>query len=263
MGNERGLVTERELARTYDSQSYSDAYTAVEDYRRVTQYASEHPDERSTAISSALTLPRGRVRPWLEGSKPDPVRAIDTAREYGWLECTDDDPEFRGLNVLVANVFSGGSIDARFYQPSFSIDGEGNDRVFDALERAGVDYRVVDGRSGRTDEVRPADDASILGRVLAVLGAPTGPKADQHLTLPAYLEGAPDEIREAFADAYLENRAIGHEDKDTLHLQERRNRGYLADLADLLDDVADGGVALREQHIVITADASRRLDAVQ
>ncbi len=34
------------------------------------------------------------------------------------------------------------------------------------------------------------------GRVLAVLGVPVGPKADQRLTLSAYLADAPDETRE-------------------------------------------------------------------
>ncbi|AFZ71420.1 hypothetical protein [Natronobacterium gregoryi] len=256
-----GLVSERALARTYHSHSYADAYDAVEDYRRVTRYASEQPQEGSSAVSSALELPRGRIRPWLNGSKPNPVHAIETARNYGWLNCTYDDPEFDPLNTLVASVFSGGSITVDNYQPSFPLDDEGN-HVVDALELADVEYTVVDDRDGRADEIRPTTDGTVLGRVLAVLGAPTGPKAKQHLSLPDYLEDAPTAVREQFVDAYLEHRAVNYRGKDTLCIQEQRNREYLTDLADLLNDVADGGVALRERNIVITADASRRLGAV-
>ncbi|AFZ73673.1 hypothetical protein [Natronobacterium gregoryi] len=261
MPSDRGLASERALARTYHSRSYTDAYEAVEDYRRVTQYASDHPRKGSGAVSTALELPRSRIRPWLDDSKPNPVRAIETARNYGWLECTYDSPAFDPLNTLVASVFSGGSITADHYQPSFPLDDQDN-RVVDALELTDVEYEIIEDRDGRADEVRPTDDGTVLGRVLTVLGAPTGPKAAQPLSLPSYLEDAPADVRKQFVDVYLEHRAVEYRGKDTLCIQEQRNREYLAGLAALLDDVADGGVALRERHIIITAAASRRLDAV-
>ncbi|ELY64711.1 hypothetical protein [Natrinema versiforme] len=253
-------ISERALARTYDPPSYSDPFEAVEDYREVMAYASKHPSKGSSAIASALELPRGRIRPWLDDSKPDVVRGIETARDYGWLETGFDDPAFTALNTLVANVFSGGSIEQTHYQPSFALNHRGEDsHVLDALELAGVDYQVVADRDGRADEVRPSDDASVLGRVLSVLGAPVGPKTDQHLSLPTYLEHAPASVREQFVYSYLENRAIEHDGKATLTVREDRNRDYLEELVALIDHVAGGRVALRERNIVVSADAARSL----
>lgn len=58
--------------------------------------------------------------------------------------------------------------------------------VIDALEATGVEYdfyRVDD--DSRATEVRPAKDATVLGRTLAVLGAPAGPKAQlEDFSLP-------------------------------------------------------------------------------
>jgi len=97
------------------------------------------------------------------------------------------DPAFEGLNRLVANVYSGGSIAAQNYAPSFALSNGEDSRVFDALELAGVEYTVVGDRDGRADEARPTDNGTVLGRVLSVLGAPVGPKAEQRLSLPDYL----------------------------------------------------------------------------
>ncbi|PCR88678.1 hypothetical protein [Natrinema ejinorense] len=264
MSDVEPLVSERALARTYNHPSYSDPADAVDDYRRVLAYASRHPSQGSSAIASALDLPRGRIRPWLDGGAPDAVNAIDTAREHGWLQAEFDDPEFTGLNTLVANVFSGGSIADEYYRPSFVLNHRGEDsHVIDALELARVDYEVIDDRDGRGDEARPTEDSTVLGRVLAVLGAPVGAKSNQRLSLPSYLEEAPDDVREQFAYAYLENRAIEHEGKATLTVREDRNRTYLEDLAALIDDVAGGGVEFRERDIVVSADAARQLGTVR
>ncbi|WP_121743880.1 hypothetical protein [Natronorubrum halophilum] len=263
MSESDSLVPERALARTYDGGYHIDGWQSVTEYRRALSYASRN-NVKSGATANALELPRGRVRTWLEGGCPDPARAIDIAREHGWLECTFGDPEFQGLNALVANIFSGGSIAESTYAPGFALNHRGEDsHVFDALELAGVKYRVVDDRDGRADEVRPTTDASVLGRVLAVLGAPVGPKADQHLSIPDYLEDAPEGAREQFVYAYLENRAIPHEGKATLTLREDRNRDYLEGLATLIDDVAGGGVRIGERDIVISKSATENLGTVR
>ena len=261
---DESLVTERALARTYDGGYYTDGWTAVEQYQRAVAYARRN-DAGSGATASALELPRSRIRSWVDGDgKPDPVRAIDTALEYGWLDCDYSDPEFSGLNTLVANVFSSGSITRRDYRPSFALNHHGDhSHVIDALELANVSYRVISDRDGRTDEVRPAEDSPILGRVLSVLDAPVGPKADQHLTLPAYLEDAPADVKETFVYAYLENRAVDHDAKDTLTILEKRNRSYLESLAELIESVAGERVELGEKNIVISADAARSLGIVR
>ncbi|MFD1562770.1 hypothetical protein ACFR99_04300 [Haloarchaeobius amylolyticus] len=86
-------------------------------------YASRHPEKGSSAIALRLELPRGRIRSWLDGSAPDAVQAIGTAREYGWIDADYGDPEFRALNALVANVFSVGSIEQTYYQPTCRTGG--------------------------------------------------------------------------------------------------------------------------------------------
>jgi len=51
------------------------------------------PELGSSALATRLKLPRSRIRPWLEGSVPDPVRAIERATAYGWLNAEYGDPE--------------------------------------------------------------------------------------------------------------------------------------------------------------------------
>ncbi|MHC3439232.1 hypothetical protein ACYJ1Y_14355 [Natrialbaceae archaeon A-gly3] len=263
--DESRLITDEALARTYDGGYYTDAYAVVEQYHEIMSYASRHPDMGSSAISSRFEdIPRSRIRTWTDdGGTPDPIRCIDTAREYGWLYTTPGDDVFRGLNGLVANVFSGGVIDSSTYRPSFALNERGTRAsVFDALELVGVDYRVEE-RDDRADEVFPTDDGTVLGRVLSVLGAPVGAKTQQHLELPDYLEDAPAETRRTFVEHYLENRATRHEGKDTLTIQEEdRPRSYLEDLCALIRDVSGGEVTASDMRVTISADAARRLEGV-
>lgn len=252
------LVTERELAETYNGGAYDDAWEAVQQYRKATSYAFRN-DVKSGTTARALELPRSRVRTWVDdGGAPDAVRGIETAWEYGWIEILDTDPDFECLNILVANVFSGGSISKKYYQPSFTLD-EQDCTVLQALEAAGVGAQVVGDRVGRANEARPAEAGAVLGRVLAVLGAPVGEKARQHISLPSYLNDASNSIRSAFVMSYIRNRAVAYDDKDTLRIQEERDRDYLESLADLIIDVIGEGVTLQDQTIIISANAARTL----
>lgn len=221
-------------------------------------------DAGSSATASALDLPRSRLRTWIDdGGAPDVVRGIETAHEYGWLECEYDDSVFTGLNALVANVFSGGSIGEHYYRPSFALNHrDAESHVIDAFELVGVDYDIVADRDDRADEVRPAEDGTVLGRVLVALGAPVGPKADQHLDLPAYLEGSPDDVREPFVYSYLENRAVERDQQATLAVREARYRDSLAAVAARIDSVAGAAIRLGTRDIVLSA-AARNLGTVR
>lgn len=86
---------------------------------------------------------------------------------------------------------------------------------------------------------RPTTDTSVLGRVVAVLGAPQGVKAE-HATseLLAYLSDAPAQVRREFVDVYLQNRGHQHNDKLTVPVREDRPEGYLDALASLIRDVS-------------------------
>lgn len=257
----RVFVTERELAETFDGGSYVDAYEAVTQYREATRYASRK-NVKSGATASALDLPRGRLRTWIDdGGAPDAINCIETARSHGWLNVTYDDRQFDALNALVANVFSGGSIGLENYRPSFALNQRGEEsQVIDALELAGVDYTLVTDRHQRADEARPSTDGTTLGRVLTTLGAPRGPKAHQDLTLPAYLEGAPQRVRRLFVVAYLENR--GHVHKNIVKFREERSDRYLSSLADLIADVADGEVTRSEKNVMLSREATDNLGTV-
>ena len=257
------VIDERDLARTYNGGAYSDPWTAVLDYQAVLRYSSKHPNKGSSAISNALDLPRGRVRGWVdEDGKPDAARGIETAREYGWLDATYRDDLFQALNTLVANVFSGGSIAKKNFVPSFALNHRDHrSHVIDALEATGVDFDFFhEDDDSRATEVRPTKDATVLGRTLAVLGAPVGPKAQlEDLSLPWYLDGAPFEVREMFVLAYLANRAIHQRTKDTVQIQEQRSQSYRDELAALIEDVAKEPVTSGDRMVTISADAARSL----
>ncbi|OIB56280.1 hypothetical protein, partial [Natrialba sp. SSL1] len=227
------------------------------------RYASQHPDKGSYAISNAQDIPRGRVRGWVDDDgMPDAARGIETARELGWLDATYRDDAFLALNTLVANVFSGGSIATETYTPSFALNHRDHrSHVIDALEMAGLEHEFYHEESEeRATEVRPTTGGTVLGRTLAVLGAPVGPKTEiDDLTLPSYLAEAPSEVREFFVLAYLANRAIHHRDKETVQIQEERPKSYREELAALIEDTANESVTVGPKQVTIPVAAARSL----
>ncbi|MDS0475278.1 hypothetical protein [Natrinema sp. 1APR25-10V2] len=265
MERDEPIIDEHDFARTYDGGAYADPWDTVEEYQDVMRYASKHPQKGSQAVATATDTPRSRIRTWIDdGGAPDVVRGLEAAREYGWLEAGYCDPEFTGLNALVANVFSGGSISQRDYRPSFALNHRGEDsNVIDALELTGIDYRFVHtDDSDRADEVRPTENSTVLGRILVTLGAPVGPKAQQDLSLPTYLDDAPEDVRETFVYCYLENRASKRDGRNTIGFREQRSDSYLRSLAELIESVADGPVTISEKNIHISLEATENLGTV-
>lgn len=228
------LVSPPDLARTYNSQSYEDAWEAVEDYQRVLEYTGRHPNKGSSAVASALELPRGRVHPWMEGSRPAPVRAIQIAEERDWLPLSTTDAVFPTFNRLVAWVYSRGSISEAKYSPMFTCHHESErERLAEYFETLGVDHTIYrDDTTAKATEARIIEHRTIVGRLLVLLGAPLGSRSDA-TTLPSYLtppsDTAPDttsntdttieqvddqvsaaaarEHAQTFADTYLANTA--------------------------------------------------------
>ena len=87
-------AAKKALVRTHDQPSYRDPWRVVQDYRRVRRAMADHPDKASSALSSEVNLPRGRIRPWVDGdSKPDCLRGLGMAQEYGWILDTWDDEQ--------------------------------------------------------------------------------------------------------------------------------------------------------------------------
>ena len=248
------------VAETYNTpgvKSPIEAIEAYEEYQR--EWASS--ELGSQAISTRMELPRGRIRTWKEGGKPDVVRGIKTARENGWLECPVDGETFGALNRLVAGVFSGGSIFDPSFEPSFSTpDSVVETQLRADLEAIGAGCKKVMSNSGNVEELRPKKDATVLGRVLVALGAPQGQKAKQIDRLPLYLDDAPLSVRREFARVYVSNRAAERSGRDFVQIQEERSEQYLNSLERLLNSVVDAEVWRNKRAILLRESAVDELN---
>lgn len=242
--------SEKAFAETYNTPGSKSPLAAIEAYQ---EYLSEWADTDlgSHAISTRMELPRGRIRTWKEGGKPDVVRGLEVARENEWVECPVDSDKFAALNRLVAGVFSGGSISESVFTPSFSApDSAVEEQLRADLETLGAGCRRVLSNSGNVEEFRPESDASVLGRVLVALGAPAGGKTEVE-RLPSYLYGstATQELRTSFVRVYVSNRAVDREGRDFHQIQEERSDRYLDKVAALIADVTGVEVWRGEQTV--------------
>ncbi len=258
----------RRFARTYGGPESRDGWTRVLEYRRVRAFVAEHPELGSSAVASALDLPRSRIRAWVDrDGRPDPVRGLSVARDRGWLEQDFDAATGRALNVLVAWVFSGGSVSDGTYAPSFTYaDALTRETVRTALGVLDLDTRTERADDGeRATELVPTADASILGRVLVAWGAPLGSKNERtDLSLPAYLRHAPESVRLDFARTYILNRGHVRSDRMTFPVQvtEYRSPEYRDQVLTLFRDVAEEPSTVRasgERTVWLDPEASDRL----
>lgn len=236
---------ERALAATYDVRSDATAWEVVEQYRAVSEYTNGHPDAGPGSVASALELPRSRIRNWITGdARPHPVRGIETAERYGWLDLEWAARPLGDLAVAVAWIFAAGSIN-RQWVPQFTVSPDSEAIVQTLLDRLGPGATTHhDQDDSRTTELRPAADATVLGRLLHALGAPQGAKhADRDLSLPPWLGDAPPVIRVAIARAFIANRGTVRDDSSyALHLKSERKPAFYDALETFLWDVAGGGV---------------------
>ena len=258
------LVPPKEFVRTYDPRAYADPWECLEDYQRTIELAAEQPNLGSAALATRLELPRSRIRPWVREespARPDCVRGQQIAEEKGWVSVDPDSSIFEGLNVLVAWIYSGGSIGTKYYVPHFSIDRpENKHRVGNAMDLVDAAYRVNrSDESKRATEIVPTDHASILGRVLTVLGAPIGEKAAQPLRLPDYLDAVDDTHREQFAITYLLNRGQEKDESDVITLHEERSNSYINELAHFFGTVGDAPARRSGENVIISAEAAREI----
>jgi len=243
---------ESELISTYSPIGELSAEELVQQYRQVIEYCADHPNAKSTAVSSALNLPRSRIRAWVDhNGAPDAARAVDEAHWLGWLGALDTERQVH-FATLIAGVFSGGSIATELYAPSWTVD---NQSVTDALETAlqGIGCSVkcrhepVDHRPA---EILPERHGSLLGRVLVCMGAPLGQKAtDDDLRVPPRLFDAPEEVRVAFCEVYLRNRLSPTDGRASGPIMEDRPAMYREQLAELFQSV---GIDARSAERTVT-----------
>lgn len=258
----RSVADAQAFARTYSHPVYDDPWDAVEDYRRVQAIATDYENPSPTAIADHLDLPRGRVKPWLYGSKPDCVRGIETARKHGWVNVDTDSSVFRGLNVLVAWIFSSGSITAANYSPYFVLDDHDDEPLLTAAaDLADVDLHYTRSLGAdRSAELRPVRDGSVLGRVCSVLGAPVGQKsAGSAIELPAYLTHVDERLAREFVQTYLLHRGEHQEGTDYRRFREERPAGYLESVGELIRRLTGEAVTVEGRTVNISAAAAREI----
>lgn len=249
------------LAETYRTSSTASSWQLVQEYRRVQAYAAEHPEQGSSAVAEALGLPRSRIRGWVDGDgRPDAQRGIEIAERRGWLDLGCGSAMARTMTVLVAWIFSGGSITDNWI-PSLSVDSPGTEALaHDALGAAGVDSTTVRADDPeRATEVRPTDAGSVLGRLLVVLGAPRGAKSDADLSLPEWIHEAPREQRLTFARTYVWNRGTERTDRlmTPVQINEERAPGYHEELKRIFRSlVGDEAVRGDSTNIRLTAEGA-------
>lgn len=255
----------RELAATYAGGHYDDPWTAVEAYREYLDYRAENPEEGSTAVARELEQPRSRIRVWMDGSKPDPVRAIEIADRHDWLDWDWDTDTTQALNCLVAWIFAGGSIGTDHYTPLFAVETDDHETVLRQLL-----YTVVDARpqyykrsDNRVEEMTVRRHQSVFGRLLAALGTPVGTKnADRSdLSLPPYLRETAEPQRRAFARTYVWLRGTDRPDRPNRPVQiyEQRSASYRAEVRALLNGLVPGAVTATSNSLTLSKAAAKEL----
>lgn len=218
------------LARTYDHPSVADPWEIVQQYRAAMRFG---PDTGAGPVARKLEVPRGRVRPWLDGGMPDAVRGIQVAHGHGWLPDEGGDIPTALRQVATWNL-AAGSIDAQTYRPYFVLSTPDlENRLRDLLQTLDVDLRTERRDVGRSVEGTPDQDASVLGRVLAVLGVPTGKDITGLRSVPAVLTDAPNDAQRACAATYLRCRGQAWDWEDQWVITHRgAPTAYLTALAD-------------------------------
>lgn len=255
------------LASTYPRNGELEAWARVQEYRRVQSYCADHHEKGSHAVATALELPRSRIRPWVDGdAKPEPVRAIDTARDLGWLDVDVDTDHGHAWTRLVAWIYSGGSLTADSYQPRFYARTDDKKRfvksemdvLATALDDVGLNYRVIERTEKapeamfgdeRVNEIVVDEHATLFGRCLAAAGAHTGRKSTETPErLPEWLFDAAPETRAVWCRAVVLNRGTIREHGPALAIKEERAESYQDDVERLFTDLTHPDLVSRSGH---------------
>lgn len=254
------LPTAQRLARTYSNREYTDPWEKVLDYRRVQEYAAEHPKHGRVRVGNALDIPPSRVRAWINNGMPDSVRGIQSAIDHGWLNTDPAGETAAGLVELLAHILAGGSITADAYVPAVTVARRVSlSEIESAFERVDVQTAIRHSEiAERATEVIPSDDASVLGRCLVTMGASAG-KKDEQDDFPTVVWDVPSAVRKSFAQIYVVHRATDFPQKQTMVIREDRSTAYLNELREVLEEVTGETVTMGERTITISADAVRAL----
>lgn len=256
------IVSQEALLRTYNPKGYADPTEQLHDYQRVQRYIGQNPNAGRNKIGNALELPPERVRGWMNDTKPDSVRGVETARDYGWLDLEPDTRRGRAFAELFIGIYACGGISARTKVPGWTTaSSESDQRLWTALDRLGGDptHRHAEA-SGRPPELTLSNSASVFGRCLIAAGAPVSDKnADSVGPLPSWLLNAGTETRRRAAELYLLERSTTYPDKATVTFQmNNRTHAYKTSLARLFRSLTDEKITVG-QNVTVSAAAARDL----
>lgn len=251
------------LARTYNHPSYEDPYEAVQDYNRVVAAAAEHPNKGSTALSSLVELPRGRIRAWVDDDgMPDAARGVMLARRHGWV---DPNTEMSvALAALAGHLLGGGSIAERNYVPSVAAGRRVSlAAIEDVFRDVGVPpTRRHEAGESRATEVLPATHGSVLGRTLTAWGCPVGGRATVE-SLPRIVDYAGEAGQTAFLDAYIRHRGVNYPNKATSRLHGNQPLAFHQAIAALITQVTGEHASAGDRGVTVSAAAMRALDLAE
>jgi hypothetical protein len=242
------FISEQEIAETYDPKS---GWKTVTQYRESIRLREENPEMARAEIARQVGRPASAVRGWLKENKtPRVVSGIRIARNRGWLDIDPDSERFSALNKLVAWIFSGGGISVDTFVPHFSVDDPvmltAVAHQFGWLQLA---YRCRNQEDPAQHlEVTPAEGGAVLGRVLSLLGAPRGVKAQlEDISLPSYLSTVGYEHQRDFVRIYLLNRRSDPEQTGS-YIQSIPSEAYANELRDLIASVTTGSATVGHQN---------------
>jgi hypothetical protein len=256
----RRFISERELAETYGP---DEGWQTVEQYREAHRRRKENPDLARAEIARRVNRPASAVRGWLvEDKTPRVLSALNVADQRGWLDIESTSEQFRALNQLVAWIYSGGGVAERTFTPHFSVDDSLTlSTVHKLLGLAGISYRIDSDRPSRGTVVVPSQAASVFGRVLCVLGAPVGVKANnEQIQLPDYLSALPQEFRRDFLRVYVLNRGrdIRRPNTAGTYLHSLKSETLCKELKSLIESVTTGTATVGSKTEVWISAASVR-----
>lgn len=127
------------LAGTYNTTADATPWELCQQYQAFLEYSADYPDAGRYKIAHNMlddeTVPQGRVRGWKDGGMPDVMRGIQAAEAHGWLDLDWDTPTVHNIAILVAWVYSGGSVTSH-HVPYLSVDDDESEQFVHDLLRA-------------------------------------------------------------------------------------------------------------------------------
>lgn len=256
----------KQLSLEYKTTADASPWELCQQYQDFLEYTAEHPDASRYRVANNMTeepVPPGRVRGWLDGGRPDAVRGVQACESRGWLDLAWDDATLHNLTVLIAWIFAGGSINNMWVPYLAATDAQSRERALELYEQLGTAPETVRmDDDSRATEIRPTEAAPPLGRLLSVLGAPTGVKnSNTQLSLPQWLAQASHDLRLAFARTYVWQRGTARSDRSRMPVQlsEERSIGFRRELKNFLNDVAGADVATEAGTVTYLAPAGSAL----